>query len=846
MDSFNVERKGALLKAESFFRINPTSQTLSLYLSSRAYSFAYGGVYMRNKNKLNKLFAMVFASLLGIGLICGSTPASLKSFAEELECVDADGDGYCDICYKAMNDGRVVATGDIKCAHTHYGTPNLTAPNGCYDEPYLSYEQTGHTKIGTYTIPDGEWCDACGSNHCHGGHGIYEDHYSNVRRYRCTKTTIPCGTANMTKSGNELNIQPTLDHTVTCTINGYKWSYNSAQISTADSITMDSVGTYNCVISYTAVDKSGRSVASSTTLTYGATVDSLASNVFYIEKVPKATGYDLVLITNPDYMSYFTVKGYSWKVEKTDSTWDILPVLPQKTQNNAGTFATNTISTQNCGKFTCTVSYQGNDNKVLTKDIVCDLNDFDAEIASHIVSESVFSHKYQYFSQQNDYTQAEELCVTVKHGTNKIKDLSVRSFDETTHKVNNTLQTVLPIKTYGAKSEVAVIDATFKITNLVNGTCTKEGSSTLVGKGTLKVGIRDDITNEIYYTGQVYTLDKDCVSTIGMNILNHDCPIKSYEWKDNDNDGASDYIIIIRDCPSHGHNYVISQALDEEHDTHENENFIIKREITEHKTENACQTVKTTVKYNRFEDEWVTYKVTEERTHPFKSTLIPATCTEPAKYHYECPYCGFTYEEEAAPALGHSYIWTIVKFMTAEEDGVMTGKCSRCGHEVTKVIENPAKRKFGPRNVNADTDLPDIYIKTLVDMSRATRPGIDLSLNGINGRKNGIALSAPGMGLTSYGFTDSVGSNEAQFGIGYYEARKSLLEKIGESLKEVLKAILNGIKHIVDFFREHPVLAIIFSLVIIAIIAALVYFFGLRDRIRYKKEQKKDKSTDKK
>lgn len=807
---------------------------------------------MRNKNRLNKLFTMLFASLLGIGLICSSTQASLSSFADELTCIDEDGDGYCDVCYKAMSDEVILTSGEIKTKHTHIGTGGQTYPNGCYDEAYVSREETGTEYYGEnyygniYQKPDGSWasdgyCARCGTYGSCVGHPKYSRPiYSNITRYRCTKTTMNCGTADLIKAGTILKVKVRLDDGVQCVINSYSWKYNNVEISSSTSCEMTIVGKYTCVINYTTTDSSNRQTTAETVLEYGANVDTLARNVFYVNKTLKTNGYDLALITNPDYASYFTVVGYSWKAEETDGTWDILPKLPQKIQNNAGLFARDTFFTQNCGKFTCTVSYKGTDGQVLTKDIVYSLNDFDAKTASTIVSASTFSHKYQYFSQQNDYTQAEELTVSVNHGTKKIKDLSVRSFDETTHKINDTLQTTLPIKTYGNKSEVAVVDATFKITDLVNGTCTKEGTSTLVGKGTLKVGIRDDVTGEIFYTGQTYTLDKDQVSKVGMNILNHDCPIKSYTWKDSEhNDGVSDYIIIVRDCPAQGHNYEIWESLDGLHESHEDVNFDIKREITTHKTKDACQTVKTTVRYNRFEDEWVTYSVTEERKHPYESSLIPATCTETAKYHYECPFCGFVYEDDAAPELGHSYIWTIVKFMTAEEDGLMTGKCSRCGHETTRIMENPAKAKLGPRNVGADTDLPDIYIKSLLDASRATRPGIDLDLDGINSKKNGISLKPAGMGIGSYsGFGDGSGSNEAQYGIGYYEGRKTFLEKMRKILEDVLKAILNGIKHIIGFFKDHPVIAIILSIVIIAVIAALVYFFALRDRIKYKKAEK--------
>lgn len=812
---------------------------------------------MQNKNRLNKLFTMLLVSLLSIGLICGSTQASLISFADELTCVDEDGDGYCDVCYKSMSDDVIVASGEIQTKHTHTGTSGGTSPSGCHDEPYGVYENcasgTGQVTRGSTTcgrcgnsMGEDTWgyhCSYCGryfsatTTHCYncnisGGSGSGSCMHTRTH-YRCTKTTMQCGTADLVKAGTTLKIKTSLDENVKCVINSYSWKYNGTEISTSTSCDITSLGKYTCTVNYTTTDSSNRQTTAETVLTYGADADSLAKNVFYVDKTLKSNGYDLTLTTNPDYASYLTVTDYSWKSVNTSDTWDILPALPDSSSGM-------TLFVQNCGKFTCTISYKGTDGQILTKDIVYSLTDFDAETASKLVSASTFSHKYQYFSQQNDYTQAEEMCVTVKHGTNKIKDLSVRSFDETTHKINNSLEAILPIKTYGTKSEVAAVNATFKITDLAKGTCTKEGSSTLVGKGTLKVGIRDDITGDVYYTGQVYTLDKDQISKVGMNILNHDCPIKSYTWKDSEyNDGVSDYIIIVRDCPAQGHNYEIWESLDGLHESHEDVNFDIKREITTHKTKDACQTVKTTVRYNRFEDEWVTYSVTEKRKHPYESSLISATCTETAKYHYECPFCGFVYGDDAAPELGHSYIWTIVKFMTAEEDGLMTGKCSRCGHETTRIMENPAKAKLGPRNTGADTDLPDIYIKSLLDASRATRPGIDLDLDGINSRKNGINLKPTGMSIGSYsGFGDGSGSNEAQYGIGYYESRKTFLEKMRKILEDVLKAILNGIKHIIGFFKDHPVIAIILSIVIIAVIAALVYFFALRDRIKYKKAEK--------
>ena len=53
-----------------------------------------------------------------------------------------------------------------------------------------------------------------------------------------------------------------------------------------------------------------------------------------------------------------------------------------------------------------------------------------------------------------------------------------------------------------------------------------------------------------------------------------------------------------------------------------------------------------------------------------------ATCTEKGVKTYTCKNCGETKTEEI-PALGHSFgEWTITKYATCKETGLMTRKCT--------------------------------------------------------------------------------------------------------------------------------------------------------------------------
>lgn len=89
----------------------------------------------------------------------------------------------------------------------------------------------------------------------------------------------------------------------------------------------------------------------------------------------------------------------------------------------------------------------------------------------------------------------------------------------------------------------------------------------------------------------------------------------------------------------------------------------------------------------------------EHEPHTFSewATSVDPACLEEGSQHRECSICGYQ-EEQAIPALGHSYTALAVKVKAAKSViGVVGCDCTRCGHQIrtpfTKLKRNKPQNK---------------------------------------------------------------------------------------------------------------------------------------------------------
>jgi len=76
-------------------------------------------------------------------------------------------------------------------------------------------------------------------------------------------------------------------------------------------------------------------------------------------------------------------------------------------------------------------------------------------------------------------------------------------------------------------------------------------------------------------------------------------------------------------------------------------------------------------------------------THDWDVAGEVPTCTEDGYGSSKCKVCGEEIDKNTIPALGHSYKWTVTKAPTCTEEGAKEGVCQRegCGHKTTATVE---------------------------------------------------------------------------------------------------------------------------------------------------------------
>ena len=77
-----------------------------------------------------------------------------------------------------------------------------------------------------------------------------------------------------------------------------------------------------------------------------------------------------------------------------------------------------------------------------------------------------------------------------------------------------------------------------------------------------------------------------------------------------------------------------------------------------------------------------------DHEHVFTSNMIAVSCEERGCTLYECSVCGYSYEEDVVPALGHDWVVNeeLSNAATCTEDGRYVAACSRCGEEKDEVL----------------------------------------------------------------------------------------------------------------------------------------------------------------
>ncbi len=792
----------------------------------------------------------------------------ITAYADHSTCIDEDHDNYCDICGRIIDVDVIVSTDSPSYTHVHTGVSGTTTPNGCYTHAYQSRE-----------IVDQNWwavCDDCGGDvmSSTGGHftPVWSGHegcphksyhnvqscdvYGYVTRYDLgcglDEAQIAYGNVNLVKNSSILRIDSTLTD---CTITGYSWEYNGAVISTDTSVPLDSVGTYECTVSWTGTYNTSTSV-----LTYNVTADDFNNTPFYITSELSGDAYVLTAHIHSDVANKINITGYSWTAAENTYTWGILPDV------NSGvtpTATTNSVEAYNCGTYTCRVSYEGNSGETYYKDITYNLNDMNVETAAHNQTGFTLSDPlFTYFSQQNIYVQSEELQIKLTQKDIPVssanvfeKTLGIPIFDEN-HELYDTNQAEVTIKTFAGANypvtEYATFDCDYELAEYTPSTCTRNGSSRITLAITMKVYLRNDITDQSYQVTSIDLNDymhnvgeniDEVSSTLPPNVLNHDCTISSATFIDEDGDHVSDYIKIIRDCPAQSHNYEMWVALEGNLTIAEKNLFNVTRTVTNHDpvSETLCQNVDTTVTYEWLPGDFKTYYVNEERVHQYDQESTPATCLEPGFYHYTCRFCGYSYRQQSSPAKGHAYVWTVKKWATASEDGLIEGRCAVCGMTTTRVIPMDTRE----HTTGTDLVLDPIPISNFPEMMPTVPPTLEdfeYTLSQINTGHTGRELINPLIvPLLKYDPNlHALLIDTNKFTSKEDEHKKPWFDKLIDILKNGFELAISIINGLIDFFREHPAAVIISLVVFIILLGGGIAFFIFRDRIRFKKASKED------